>query len=68
MTVKFSGKVGPVNRNSDYARPFVVYADDRSAAISKAVSLSGYRKSDARVWIYSFEEQAASAPEESSRE
>lgn len=57
MVIKFTGKVGPINRNSDYANPFVVYADTRDWAISKAISLSGFRERDARVWISAFEEQ-----------
>jgi hypothetical protein len=58
MTVKFMGKVGPVNLNSSYADPFVVFADSRPEAVTKAVALSGYEATNARVWITSFEEQA----------
>lgn len=53
--MRWSGKVGPVNRNSDYATPFTVTAETRDEAIVKAVGVGGYRTRDSRVWITSAE-------------
>jgi len=50
-TMRWKGKVGPANLNSDYAIPFTVIAATRDEAVAKAVEVGGYRTRDSRVWI-----------------
>jgi len=50
-TMRWTGKVGPANLNSDYAIPFTVTATSRKEAIAKAIEIGGYSTRDSSVWI-----------------
>lgn len=52
---RWTGKVGPANRNADYAMPFTVIAETREEATARAIELGGYYPRDSRVWIFSAE-------------
>lgn len=51
--LRWTGKVGPANLNSDYAMPFTVVATTREEAIAKAIEIGGYSVRDSSVWIHS---------------
>lgn len=52
-TIRWKGKVGPANLNSDYAIPFTVTASTREEAIAKAIRVGGYSAENSSVWIHS---------------
>ena len=60
--IRWTGKVGPGNLNSDYAKPVSVLAETRSEAVSKMLAAGGYRDSrEGSVWISQMRELPASA-------
>lgn len=49
--MRWTGKVGPANLNSDYAIPFTVTATTRKEAIARAIEVGGYSPRNSQVWI-----------------
>ena len=56
MSARYVFKVGPANRNSDYAQRVTVLADDYSEARKKAVAFGAYAPRDSSVWLISVDE------------
>lgn len=57
MSARYETKVGPKNRNVEYATPVVVYAENRRSAISRAIDIGWAGDArDAQVWVLSVEE------------
>ncbi|QFG09622.1 hypothetical protein HYQ00_gp78 [Arthrobacter phage TripleJ] len=56
MSARYEFKVGPANRNSDYANPVTVLADSYSEAKAKAIAFRGYAPRDSSVWLIRIEE------------
>jgi hypothetical protein len=64
MSARYEFKVGPANRNSDYADPVTVYADTYSEALNKAITFRGYRLGDGKAWLIRIEELPPSTDKE----
>lgn len=56
MSARYVFKVGPANRNSDYAHRITVLADTYNESKSKAIVFRGLRPADSKVWLISIDE------------
>lgn len=56
MSARHEFKVGPSNRNSEYAQPVTVLADNYPEAKSKAIAFRGFSTQNSNVWLIRIEE------------
>jgi hypothetical protein len=56
MSVRYVFKVGPANRNRDYAQQVTVLADNYNEARNKAIAFRGYTPRDSSTWFISADE------------
>lgn len=62
MSARYEFKVGPGNRNSDYAQPVTVIADSYPKAKLKAIDFRGFDHRDSAVWLIRIDEVPEAQP------